>query len=258
MASDATADSGCKVDLTGQVALVTGASRGIGRAIAMRLASCGAAVAAVARSPEGLQGTLGAIRDAGGTAEGFAGSVAEAADVNRIVEEVEAKFQKVHVLVNNAGVTRDGLLLRMEDDAWQQVIDTNLKGTFLFCRAVGVLMMRQRYGRIINITSVSGLMGNPGQANYSASKAGVIGFTRTIARELASRNITANAVAPGFITTDMTDVLPDKVKAEVKERIPVRRLGRPEDIADLVCYLAGPGAGYLTGQVIAVDGGMTA
>jgi 3-oxoacyl-[acyl-carrier protein] reductase len=254
----ASAPSGCQVDLKGQVALVTGASRGIGRAIAERLAACGAAVAGVARSLDGLQDTLQAIRSAGGTAEGFAGSVAQAADVQRIVEQVEAKFQKVHVLVNNAGITRDGLMLRMEDDAWRDVIETNLTGTFLFCRAVGLLMMRQRYGRIINITSVSGLMGNPGQANYSASKAGVIGLTKTVARELASRNITVNAVAPGFITTDMTDALPEKIKAEVKERVPVRRLGSPDDIADLVCYLAGPGAGYLTGQVIAVDGGMTA
>src|SRR6185312_12186155 len=141
---------------------------------------------------------------------------------------------------------------------WDQVIDTNLKGTFLFTRAVGAVMKRGRYGRIVNISSVSGIRGNPGQANYSASKAGVIGFTKTIARELASRNITVNAVAPGFITTDMTDVLPDKIKAEVKERIPVRRLGQPEDIADLVCYLSGPAAGFLTGQIIAVDGGMTA
>jgi len=249
---------GCTVDLSGQVALVTGASRGIGRAIAVRLAGCGAKVAGVARSLSGLEETLATIRAAGGTAEGFAGNVAEAADIQRIVEEVEAKFEKVHVLVNNAGVTRDGLMLRMEDDAWREVIETNLTGAFRFCRAVGTLMMRQRYGRIINIASVSGLMGNPGQANYSASKAGLIGFTRTIARELASRNITVNAVAPGFITTDMTDVLPDKIKAEVKERIPVRRLGTPEDIADLVCYLSGPAAGYLTGQVIAVDGGMTA
>ena len=145
----------------------------------------------------------------------------------------------------------------MEDDAWDAVIGTNLKGTFLFARAVGALMMRQRYGRIVNITSVSGLKGNPGQANYSASKAGVVGFTRTIARELASRGVTVNAVAPGFITTDMTDVLPEKVKLEVKEHIPVRRLGSPEDIADLVTYLASPSAGYITGQVIAVDGGMT-
>jgi 3-oxoacyl-[acyl-carrier protein] reductase len=146
----------------------------------------------------------------------------------------------------------------MEDDAWQDIIDTNLKGTFLFCRSVGAIMMRGRYGRIINISSVSGLMGNPGQANYSASKAGVIGFSRTIARELAPRNITVNVVAPGFITTDMTNVLPDKIKTEVKDRVPLRRLGTPEDIADLVCYLSGPGASYLTGQVIAVDGGMTA
>ena len=258
MASDAPAPSGCKVDLSGQVALVTGASRGIGKAIALRLASCGAGIAAVARSLEGLEGTLREVREAGGTAEGYAADVANAADVARVVEAVEAKFGKIQVLVNNAGITRDGLFLRMEDDAWQEVIDTNLKGTFLFCKAVGAIMMRARYGRIINISSVSGMVGNAGQANYSASKAGVIGFTRTIARELASRGVTVNAVAPGFITTDMTESLPDKIKAEVKERVPVRRLGNPEDIADLVCYLAGPGASYLTGQAIAVDGGMTA
>jgi 3-oxoacyl-[acyl-carrier protein] reductase len=259
MAEGATAAApvGCLVDLKGQVALVTGASRGIGRAIAVRLASCGATVVGVARKLEGLQGTLEAIQQAGGTAEGMAANVADSADVKRVIDEVEAKYQKIHVLVNNAGITRDGLMLRMEDEAWQDVIDTNLKGTFLFSRSVGAVMMRARYGRIVNISSVAGLVGNPGQANYSASKAGVIGFSKTVARELASRGITVNVVAPGFILTDMTEVLPEKIKTEVKERIPLRRFGTPEDIADLVCYLASPGAGYLTGQVIAVDGGLT-
>jgi 3-oxoacyl-[acyl-carrier protein] reductase len=256
--SSISSPSGCRVDLSGQVALVTGASRGIGRAIATRLAACGATVVGVARSLQALDGMLTAIREGGGSAEGFAASVAVATDIERVVSEIEAKFGAIHVLVNNAGITRDGLMLRMEESAWDEVIDTNLKGTFLFTKAVGAVMMRGRYGRIVNISSVSGLMGNPGQANYSASKAGVIGFSKTVARELASRGITVNVVAPGFITTDMTSVLPEKIKAEVKERIPVRRLGAAEDIADLVCYLAGPAAGYVTGQVIAVDGGMTA
>jgi 3-oxoacyl-[acyl-carrier protein] reductase len=255
--ASAVTQQGCQVPLNDQVALVTGASRGIGRAIAERLAACGATVIGVARSLEALQGTLQTIRDAGGTAEGFACDVADSTDVNRVVDEVEAKYPKIQILVNNAGITRDNLILRMEDDAWQEVIDTNLKGTFHFCRAVGACMLRGRYGRIINISSVSGLVGNAGQANYAASKAGVIGLSKSVARELASRGITVNVVAPGFITTDMTDALTEKIKTEVKDKIPLRRFGKPEDIADLVCYLASPGAGYMTGQVIAVDGGLT-
>lgn len=249
--------AGCLVDLKGQTALVTGASRGIGRAIAVKLAACGAKVVGVARTLEAMQGTKDAILAAGGEFEDFAADVAKAEDVKRVVEEVEAKYQKIHVLVNNAGITKDGLMLRMEDDAWDQVVDVNLKGTFLWCRAVGAVMMRGRYGRIINISSVSGIRGNPGQANYSASKAGVIGFSQTIARELASRGITVNVVAPGFITTDMTDVLPDKIKAEVKDRIPLKRLGAPEDIAEMVAFFSGPASSYVTGQVVTVDGGMT-
>ena len=251
--------AGCTVDLSGQVALVTGASRGIGRAIALRLAHCGARVACVATSLEGkLAETVQMSHDAGGTAEAYAGDVGKSADVNRIVEAVETKFERLDVLVNCAGITRDGLLLRMDDADWDAVISTNLNSVFYFCRAAGAVMMRQRYGRIINITSTSAIMGNPGQANYSASKAGVIGFTKTVAKELAKRNITVNAVAPGFTVTDMTDVLPDKIKDIAKQMIPANKFGQPEDIADIVCCLSGRGAGYLTGQVIAVDGGMTA
>lgn len=258
MAEEAGApEAGCLVDLKGQTALVTGASRGIGRAIAVKLAACGAKVVGVARTMEAMEATKDAIVAAGGEFEGFAADVAKSEDVKRVVEAVEEKYQKIHVLVNNAGITKDGLMLRMEDDAWDQVVDVNLKGTFLWCRAVGAVMMRGRYGRIVNISSVSGIRGNPGQANYSASKAGVIGFSQTIARELASRGITVNVVAPGFITTDMTDVLPDKIKAEVKDRIPLKRLGAPEDIAEMVAFFSGPATSYVTGQVVAVDGGMT-
>jgi 3-oxoacyl-[acyl-carrier protein] reductase len=256
--SKSTPPQPCRVDLSGQVAIVSGASRGIGKAIALHLADCGAKIAAVARSLENVAATVEAIRQNGGEAEPFAADVSKPDQIQSVVEAVETRFGRIDILVNNAGITKDGLMLRMDDQAWRDVLETNLSSVFSFCRAVGMVMMRQRYGRIVNITSVSGVVGNPGQANYSAAKAGIIGFTRTVARELASRNITVNAVAPGFITTDMTDSLPEKIKSEVKDRIPMKRLGAPEDIANAVAFLCGPGSSFITGQNLVVDGGMTA
>ncbi len=244
-------------DLSNQVALVTGASRGIGRAIAEALAHCGAKVACVARNAEKLQETVAAITAAGGTAEAFACDVSDGASVEKAVAAVLEKWEKLHILVNNAGVTRDTLLARMSDEQWDEVLDTNLRGAFLFTRAVTRPLMQGRYGRIINISSVSGLVGNAGQANYSASKAGLIGFTRSVARELASRNVTVNAVCPGFVETDMTAALGAVVQEEVKKRIPAKRLGTVEDIAAAVLYLASPAASYVTAQVLTVDGGMS-
>lgn len=244
------------VDLKDQVALVTGASRGIGKAIALALAGAGAKVACVARSVDKLTETVEAIRAAGGTAEVFACDVTSGENVDKVVDEVVAKWGKLHILVNNAGVTRDGLVPRMSDDDWDTVINTNLRGAFLFLRAATRQMMGQRYGRIINIASVSGLIGNPGQANYSASKAGMIGMTRTAAKELAGRKVTINAVAPGFIESDMTAALGDSILDEVKKRIPAKRLGTPEDIAWAVLFLASPAASYITGQTLTVDGGL--
>jgi 3-oxoacyl-[acyl-carrier protein] reductase len=246
------------VDLTGQFALVTGASRGIGRAIALQLSRCGATVGCVATNKEKLEaGTVAEIRAAGGTAEAFAGDLSNVEEVNRIVGEVEAAFGKIHILVNNAGITRDDIAFAMEDAKWHDVIQTNLNGVFYCCRAVSRVMMRQRYGRIVNIASVSGIIGNFGQANYSAAKAGVIALTRVLAKELSGRNITANAVAPGFIETDMTASLKPEIKEKAMAIIPLKRFGKPEEIADAVSWVASPGASYLTGQVIAVDGGMS-
>jgi 3-oxoacyl-[acyl-carrier protein] reductase len=244
------------VDLSGQVALVTGASQGIGKAIAVVLGAAGAKVACIARNAEKLAETASAIRSAGGTAEVFACDVTNAESVQKVVDAVTEKWEKLHIVVNNAGITRDTLTPRMSDEDWDQVINTNLRGTFLFTRAATRPMMQQRYGRIINIASVSGLMGNPGQANYSASKAGVIGMTRTVAKEFAGRKITVNAVAPGFIETEMTAAMGDVVLQEVKKRIPAKRVGTADEIAYTVLFLASPAAAYITGQTITVDGGL--
>jgi 3-oxoacyl-[acyl-carrier protein] reductase len=249
--------SDLSVDLSGQTAIVTGASQGIGRAIAIRLGSSGANVACIARSAEKLAETVNAITEAGGTAEAFECSVTDAESVQKTVDAVVEKWGRLEILVNNAGITRDTLLLRMSDDEWNAVIDTNLRGTFLFTRAAARPMMQKRYGRIINISSVSGLVGNAGQANYAATKAGVVAFAKSVAKELASRNVTANAVAPGFIASEMTAILGDVVLDEAKKRIPAKRVGQPEEIADAVLFLASKAASYITGQTLVVDGGMT-
>ncbi len=249
---------GIQVDLTDQVAIVTGASQGIGRAIAVTLARSGAKVACVARNADKLAETVAAIEAAGGTAAAYSCDVTSAESVQKVVDEVAEKWGKIHILVNNAGITRDTLIPRMSDDDWDSVIQTNLRGTFLFTRAVTRPMMQGRYGRIINISSVSGIMGNPGQANYAASKAGVIGMTRVVAKELASRKVTVNAVAPGFIETEMTEALGPVVLDEVKKRVPAKRLGHVDDIAGAVLFLASASASYITGQTLTVDGGLVA
>ncbi|HEY4308328.1 MAG TPA: 3-oxoacyl-[acyl-carrier-protein] reductase [Pirellulales bacterium] len=246
------------VDLHGQTALVTGASQGLGRAIAIGLARAGARVACVARNAEKLRGTVDEIVAAGGTAEAFSCDVAQSESVQKTIDAVLEKWEKLQILINNAGITRDTLIPRMQDEQWDEVIGTNLRGPFLFTRAVTRPMMQARYGRIVNIASVSGLMGNPGQSNYSASKAGLIGMTRSVARELATRKVTVNAIAPGFIETEMTEKLGEKVLEEVVSRVPVRRLGQPEEVVGAVLYLCSSAAAYITGQVITIDGGLTA
>ncbi len=238
----------------GQVALVTGASRGIGRAIATALAARGVKVIGTATSEAGAQAINEALAGHGG--KGIALNVNDAPAVDAAIDAIVKEHGALHVLVNNAGITRDTLAMRMKDEDWDAVLDTNLKAVFRTSRAVMRTMMKQRYGRIVNITSVVGASGNPGQANYAAAKAGVAGMTRALARELGSRGITVNCVAPGFIATDMTDSLPEAQKTALLGQIPLGRLGAPEEIADAVAFLASPQAGYITGTELHVNGGM--
>jgi 3-oxoacyl-[acyl-carrier protein] reductase len=242
--------------LANQVAVITGAGRGIGRAIALKFASEGAEIVCVSRTAENAEKVAGEVRALGRKAWALAVDVADAAAVNAAAEKILAEAGRVDILVNNAGVTRDGLLMRMSDEDWDTVLDTNLKGAFLFTKAFSRALIKQRSGRIINVSSVIGLIGNAGQANYAASKAGLIGFTKSVARELASRNITANVLAPGFIETDMTSGIHEPLRATILKQIPMNSLGHPEDIANAALFLAGPGARYVTGQILTVDGGM--
>lgn len=243
--------------LDGKCALVTGASRGIGRAVALKLASEGAKVALNFAGNEAAANSVRQeIEAAGGEAILVKADVADEAAVQQMVQTTADTFGRIDILVNNAGITRDGLLARMKEEDWDAVLSTNLKGVFLTTKAAAKLMMKQRAGRIVNMASVVGVTGNAGQANYSAAKAGVIGFTKTVAKELASRGITANAVAPGFIDTDMTSVLSDKAKEAALSGIPLGRMGTPDDIAAAVLFLVSDQASYITGQVLNVDGGM--
>lgn len=240
----------------GKIALVTGASRGIGRSISLALAAQGAKIVAVDLDLPATESVVEELKKMGAEAVAVQGNVTVAADAEQMVEAAVKAFGRVDILVNNAGITRDGLLVRMKDEDWDAVLTVNLKGAFLCTRAVSKVMTKQRSGRIINIASIVGQMGNAGQANYCASKAGLIGLTKSNARELSKRNITVNAVAPGFIATAMTDALSEKVRSELTAQIPLERLGSPEDIANAVVFLASENSGYITGQVIGVNGGM--
>ena len=242
--------------LSGRIALVTGAARGIGKAIATLLAQRGAHVVVSDVDLDAAQATAQALQEHGVETLAVKADVSEPQEVAGLLEGTLSRFQKLDILVNNAGITRDGLLLRMKDEDWDRVLEVNLKGAFLCTRAALRSMSRQRYGRIVNIASIVGAMGNVGQANYAASKAGLMGFTKTVAREYANRGITANAVAPGFIDTPMTQALPEAVRSELLRLIPMARLGTPEDVAHAVGFLVSEEAGYITGQVLHVNGGM--
>jgi 3-oxoacyl-[acyl-carrier protein] reductase len=239
-----------------RVAIVTGGSRGIGEAIVRRLAKDGLHVVAIARNADKLSAVVDAVKSEGGSAELLAVDISDSKALNDAIEQAGERLGRIDVVVNNAGITKDGLFIRMEDKDFDDVINTNLKSAFVVCRAAGRLIMRSKTGRIINISSVSGVIGNRGQANYAASKAGMIGLSKSIAKELAGKSVTCNVVAPGFIKTDMTDVLIDQVKEIALGLIPLKRFGEANDIAACVSFLASPEAGYVTGQVICVDGGM--
>ena len=242
--------------LANQIAVVTGAGRGIGRAIALKFAAAGADVVCVSRTAENSEKTAAEVRALGRRSWAFAVDVSDPAAIAVAAEKILAGTGRVDVLVNNAGVTKDGLLMRMSEVDWDTVLDTNLRGAFLFTKAFTRTFLKQRSGRIINLASVIGLVGNAGQCNYAASKAGLIGFTKSVAKEFGSRGVTCNAIAPGFIATDMTAALDEKLKEALLKQIPLGALGQPDDIAEAALYLAGPGGRYVTGQVLTVDGGM--
>lgn len=245
-------------ELKDRIAIVTGASRGIGKAITLSLAQAGARVIACARDEQKLATVAAEAKDAALQGQVIVQKldVSDGRAIDTVVRQIAEKYERIDILVNNAGITRDNLVMSMEDEQFDEVLTTNLRSVFWATRAVSRLMVRARRGRIINVSSVSGIMGNAGQANYAASKAGIIGFTKSVAKELAKRNITCNVVAPGFIMTDMTDPLPEEVKSTYKSLIPMRRFGKAEEIASVVTFLAGDAATYVTGQVIVVDGGL--